>query len=284
MTSSCIGVVAPFSTEEAIVAGPLLAAVEEVVAAIRSGRSVCSLATTRRDPDARPRSSPSCSPTPGCLGLVGPKNSGSALVAAPLAAAAGPAAGAAVRHGRRADRERRTGLPAVRSRPGDRGGGRRPRRRARRGAAGGARRRHRLRAGPRGRRGDAAARSVGFGDAHERRRRRTVAFLAMGEVEQAVLMRRLRDDGYGGAFLSAEGGPGAPIAALAGDAAEGSLAALPRHAGDGTLGVRGRSRRRRPDPARRRRGWRRTRSAPGRSTARPDASRSRPPVSATASA
>ena len=49
-----------------------------------------------------------------------------------------------------------------------------------------------------------------------------VAFLAMGEVEQAVLMRRLRDADYGGAFISAEGGPDAPIAALAGNAAEGS--------------------------------------------------------------
>ncbi len=54
-----------------------------------------------------------------------------------------------------------------------------------------------------------------------------VAFLAMGEVEQAVLMRRLRDDGYGGAFISAEGGPDAPIAALAGDAAEGSWLLYP---------------------------------------------------------
>jgi ABC-type branched-subunit amino acid transport system substrate-binding protein len=44
----------------------------------------------------------------------------------------------------------------------------------------------------------------------------------MGEVEQAALMIELRAGGYGGQFVSAEGGPQAPLPALARGAAEGA--------------------------------------------------------------
>ena len=52
-------------------------------------------------------------------------------------------------------------------------------------------------------------------------------FLAMGEVEQSALMRELRTGGYRGELISAEGGPDAPIAALAGPAAEGAWLLYP---------------------------------------------------------
>ena len=84
----CIGVVAPFSTEEAIVAGPLLAAVEQVVDA--SGQPVRVIARDDgRDPSRAAEAVAAILAEPGCIGLVGPKNSGSALAAAPLASAAG---------------------------------------------------------------------------------------------------------------------------------------------------------------------------------------------------
>ena len=53
------------------------------------------------------------------------------------------------------------------------------------------------------------------------------AFLAMGEVEQAALMGELRAGGFVGDFISAEGGPDAPIATLAGPAAEGAWLLYP---------------------------------------------------------
>ena len=49
----------------------------------------------------------------------------------------------------------------------------------------------------------------------------------MGEVEQSALMRELRAGGYRGELISAEGGPGAPIADLAGSAAEGAWLLYP---------------------------------------------------------
>ena len=115
----CIGVVAPFSTEEAIVAGPLLAAVE-------AGRRRVRPVRHRDRPRRRARSLRAAEAVaailaePGCLGVVGPKNSGCALVAAPLAAAAGvplvlPCATADELTG-----ERRRRLPALRARPLDR--------------------------------------------------------------------------------------------------------------------------------------------------------------------
>jgi ABC-type branched-subunit amino acid transport system substrate-binding protein len=52
-------------------------------------------------------------------------------------------------------------------------------------------------------------------------------FLAMGEVEQAERMRALRAAGCAAVFVSAEGGPGAPLPDLAGDAAEGAWLLYP---------------------------------------------------------
>ena len=88
MAGLCIGVVAPFSTEEAIVAGPLLDAVKRVVTHPPSP-SGSSPATMRVTPSRAARAVAAILAEPGCIGVVGPKNSGSALAAAPLAAAAG---------------------------------------------------------------------------------------------------------------------------------------------------------------------------------------------------
>ena len=224
MTSSCIGVVAPFSTEEAVVAAPMLAAVEEVVAAIDPGVRVLAR-DDARDPERAAAVVAELLATPGCLGLVGPKNSGSALVAAPLAAAAGLAL---VLPCATADQLTASGAPVFRLCAPDRATAAAAVALA---AELGAVRLAVLADDTAYGQGlaaavSAAARSVGLAtqttvDAT------AVAFLAMGEVEQAVLMRRLRDDGYGGVFVSAEGGPDAPIAALAGDAAEGSWLLYP---------------------------------------------------------
>ena len=224
MTSSCIGVVAPFSTEEAVVAAPMLAAVEEVVASIDPSVRVLAR-DDARDPERAAAVVAELLATPGCLGLVGPKNSGSALVAAPLAAAAGlplvlPCA--------TADGLTASGAPVFRLCAPDRATAAAAVALA---AELGATRLAVLADDTAYGQGlaaavSAAARSVGLAT-HTNVDATAVAFLAMGEVEQAVLMRRLRDDGYGGAFVSAEGGPGAPIAALAGDAAEGSWLLYP---------------------------------------------------------
>jgi ABC-type branched-subunit amino acid transport system substrate-binding protein len=57
-------------------------------------------------------------------------------------------------------------------------------------------------------------------------------FLAMGEVEQAEAMRALRAGGCAATFVSAEGGPGAPLPDLAGDAADGAWLLYPGTATD----------------------------------------------------
>ena len=225
MTSSCIGVVAPFSTEEAVVAAPMLAAVEEVVAAIDPSVRVLAR-DDARDPERAAAVVAELLATPGCLGLVGPKNSGSALVAAPLAAAAGlplvlPCA--------TADELTASGAPVFRLCAPDRAtAAAAVALAAELGAARGSR--CSPTTPPTGRASRPRWPTPPGRSAWRRTRRvdaTAVAFLAMGEVEQAVLMRRLRDDGYGGAFISAEGGPDAPIAALAGDAAEGSWLLYP---------------------------------------------------------
>ena len=79
----CIGVVAPFSTEEAIVAGPLLAAVE--ASSPRPVEPVRVIARDDgRDPERAAEAVAAIIAEPGCIGVVGPKNSGCALAAAPL--------------------------------------------------------------------------------------------------------------------------------------------------------------------------------------------------------
>jgi branched-chain amino acid transport system substrate-binding protein len=57
-------------------------------------------------------------------------------------------------------------------------------------------------------------------------------FLAMGEVEQAERMRALRAAGCRAVLVSAEGGPGAPLPELAGDAADGAWLLYPGAATD----------------------------------------------------
>ena len=220
----CIGVVAPFSTEEAIVAGPLLAAVRQVVEA--SGHPVRVIARDDgRDPARAADAVAEILSEPGCIGLVGPKNSGSALAAAPLAAAAGlplvlPCATADELTGEGGVVFRMCAPDALTARAAielvieldvgrlavladETAYGQ--------GLAG------KLRA---------AAEEAGVAIA-EGPARADAAFLAMGEVEQAVVMGELRASGYAGALISAEGGPDAPIAALAGPAAEGAWLLYP---------------------------------------------------------
>jgi branched-chain amino acid transport system substrate-binding protein len=213
----CIGVVAPFSTEEAIVAGPLLAAVQGVVDT--SEQAVRIIASDDgRDPVRAAEMVASILAERGCIGLVGPKNSGSALAAAPLAAAAGlplvlPCATAdeltteegvvfrmcapdRVTAAAAAELAAELGIERLAVLADDTAYGR--------GLAA------KVRAAAKELRIDVAD-AAGAMDA---------AFLAMGEVEQAALMVELRDGGFDGDFISAEGGPDAPIISLAGPAAE----------------------------------------------------------------
>jgi len=215
----CIGVVAPFSTEEAIVAGPLLAAVRAVVAS--AGLDVRVIVhDDGRDPARAADAIRALAAEPGCIGVVGPKNSGSAAAAAPLAAAAGlplvlPCATADDLTGetrtvfRLCATDRATAAAAatlatelgivrlaVLADGTAYGQGLAGAVRAAADAA-----------------GARCTESVAGADG---------AFLAMGEVEQAELMQQLRADGYRGPLISAEGGPDAPIARLAGPAAEGA--------------------------------------------------------------
>jgi ABC-type branched-subunit amino acid transport system substrate-binding protein len=220
----CIGVVAPFSTEEAIVAEPLLAAVRSVVDA--SGQPVRIIARDdRRDPALAAEVVTAILAERGCIGLVGPKNSGSALAAAPLAAAAGlplvlPCAtadeltaddGAVFRMcapdrltaDAAAELAAELGVDRLAVVSDDTAYGQGLAAKVRAAASA---------------RGIDVADSTGGTEA---------AFLAMGEVEQATLMVQLRDRGFDGEFISAEGGPDAPIAALAGPAAEGAWLLYP---------------------------------------------------------
>src|SRR5262245_50866665 len=221
----CLGVVAPFSTEEAIVAGPLLAAVEGAVAA--SGQPVRVIARDDgRDPERAAEAVAAIIGEPGCIGIVGPKNSGCALAAAPLASTAGvplvlPCATADGLTGadgavfRLCAPDRATASAAIELA---------------------------------GELGVARLAVIADDTAYGQGLARTIAaaavevegiavvedpadadaaFLAMGEVEQAVLMAKLRQDGFAGAFISAEGGPDAPIAGLAGAHAEGAWLLYP---------------------------------------------------------
>jgi branched-chain amino acid transport system substrate-binding protein len=220
----CIGVVAPFSTDERIVAEPLLAAVEAVVAA--SGSAVTVVARDDgRDPARAADAVAEIVAMPGCIGIVGPKNSGTALAAAPIAAAAGvplllPCATANELTGsdglvfRLCAPDRATAAAAI-----ELGGELGVDRLAvladdtayGQGLAAQVR---------------TAATSVGVALVDDTHRAGAV-FLAMGEVEQAPLIGELRAGGFAGELISAEGGPDAPIAGLAGPAAEGAWLLYP---------------------------------------------------------
>jgi branched-chain amino acid transport system substrate-binding protein len=220
----CIGVVAPFSTEEAIVAGPLLAAVEGAVAS--SAQPVRVIARDDgRDPERAAEAVAAIIAEPGCIGVVGPKNSGCALAAAPLAAAAGvplvlPCATADGLTGtdgvvfRLCAPDRATAAAAIEL-AGELGVARLTV------VADDTAYGQGLAATI-----AAAAEAAGITLIDESSNAEA-AFLAMGEVEQATLMAELRRGGFAGAFISAEGGPDAPIAALAGSHAEGAWLLYP---------------------------------------------------------
>jgi branched-chain amino acid transport system substrate-binding protein len=220
----CIGVVAPFSTEEAIVAGPLLDAVKGVVAAAAQPVKIIA-SDDERDPSRAARAVAAILAEPGCIGIVGPKNSGSALAAAPFAVAAGiplvlPCA--------TADELTDEGGVVFRLCAPDRLT-----------AAAAAELALGLGIGRLAVLADGTAYGQGLArkvrdaagtlgiDVSDEAAGSDAAFLAMGEVEQAVLMVELRAGGFHGDFLSAEGGPDAPIAALAGPAAEGAWLLYP---------------------------------------------------------
>jgi branched-chain amino acid transport system substrate-binding protein len=225
--SGCIGVVAPFSTEESIVADPLLAAVEAVVAASGSGVEVVACDDARR-PDRAAAAVAELVARGDCLGVVGPKNGGCALAAVPVATAAGlplllPCAtadrltdGAAVVF-RLCAPDRLTAAAAIDL------------------VAGLSVDRLAVVADdtPYGQalavavRAAASGSTIEIGEAVDTVADAGAAFLAMGEVEQAAVMAELRGAGYRGTFVSAEGGPDAPIAALAGPAAEGAWLLYP---------------------------------------------------------
>ena len=220
----CIGVVAPFSTEEAVVAGPLLAAVEEVVAT--SNQSVRVIVhDDGRDPSRAAEGVATILAEPGCIGVVGPKNSGCALAAAPLATRAAvplllPCATAdeLTSDGgvvfRLCAPDRLTAAAAIEL-AGNLGIERlaviADETEYGLGLAGKVR---------------AAAKAANL-DLVDGPSDAGAVFLAMGEVEQSALMRELRAGGYRGELISAEGGPDAPIAALAGPAAEGAWLLYP---------------------------------------------------------
>lgn len=224
MTASCIGFVAPLTSAEAVVAAPMLEAVEAVVAG--SGTDVRVIACDDgRDAARAVAAVEALLAEPGLLGIVGPKNSGSALAAAPLTRAAGVAMllpcatadelttpGGAIFRLCAADAATAAAAAGLAVELGverlavfadDTAYGRGLAQRVRTAAD---------------RAGMTVTESVDDTGA---------AFLAMGEVEQAVLMRQLRDGGYAGALMSAEGGPGAPVVDLAGPAAEGAWLLYP---------------------------------------------------------
>jgi ABC-type branched-subunit amino acid transport system substrate-binding protein len=228
----CIGVVAPFSSAERVVAGPLLSAVEETVAA--SGLPIRVVARDDgREPALAADAVAEIVAMAGCIGLVGPKNSGCALAAAPIAAAAGtplmlPCATADEltvgddyegdgvvfrlcapdRLTARAaiDLVGELGIDRLAVLADDTAYGQGLAAKVRAAAT--------------------STTSVRI-ELTDDARGAGAAFLAMGEVEQAALMGELRADGFAGELISAEGGPDAPIAKLAGPAAEGAWLLYP---------------------------------------------------------
>lgn len=202
----------------------MLAAVEHVVATTWPAVRVVAL-DDGRVPDRAVAAVESLIATAGCLGVVGPKNSGSAIAAAPIAAAAGlplvlpcatsdqlTADGGVVFRLCAADRTTAAaavelaidlGVATLAVRTDDTEYGRN------------------LAAAV-----DAAAAKRGLRTRPDEADS-DAAFLAMGEVEQAALMIDLRASGYRGHFLSAEGGPRAPLPQLAGSAAEGAWLLYP---------------------------------------------------------
>jgi branched-chain amino acid transport system substrate-binding protein len=219
-----IGFVAPLASGEAVVARPMLAAVRRgaALAAARHGTRVAVVARDdRRDPALAAELVAELAADPAVAGVVGPKNSGCARAAAPVAAAAGlplvlPAATADDLCGlgdgwvfRLCATDRATAEAAA----------------ALCGRLGVARLAVLADQTPYGL-GLAAAVRAAAGRAGVRvvaeLQQADCAFHAMGEVEQAEAIRAARAAGFAGVLLGAEGGPGAALAELAGPAAEGA--------------------------------------------------------------
>ena len=223
-----IGFVAPLSSGEAVVAVPMLEAVRRGAAsaagaARRCGASVEVLALDdRRDPERAAELVGRLAPDPSVIGVVGPKNSGCARAAIPVARAAGlplllPAA--------TADDLCRLGagwvfrLCATDAATADAAAALCLR-------LGVARLAVIADATPYG-----AGLAAGVGRAalalgievRERLDGCAAVFHAMGEVEQAEAIRAARAAGFEGALLGAEGGPGAELPTLSGPAAEGAF-------------------------------------------------------------
>jgi branched-chain amino acid transport system substrate-binding protein len=223
-----IGFVAPLSSGEAVVAVPMLEAVRRGAAsaagaARRCGATVQVLALDdQRDPERAAGLVGRLAADPSVIGVVGPKNSGCARAAIPVARAAGlplllPAATAddlcrlgggwafrlCATDAATADAAAalclRLGIGrlAVIADATPYGIG--------------------LAAGV-----GAAARAVGI-EVGDRLDGCGAVFHAMGEVEQAQAIRAARAAGFQGALLGAEGGPGAALPALAGPDAEGAF-------------------------------------------------------------
>jgi len=216
-----IAVIGPLGSAERIVAQPMLTAVRAAVhgaGPVFGGRVAVRELDDRRDPELAVRLVERCIEDPDVIGVVGPKNSGSALAAQELACGSGlplllPAATAdtLAGHGttlRMCAPDAATAAAAARLVAGLRvqrlwveadvtAYGQRLASAVRTEAA---------------RIALPLATSVEAADA---------AFLAMGEVEQSARIVALRAQGYEGELIGAEGGPGAPLAELAGQAGDG---------------------------------------------------------------
>jgi branched-chain amino acid transport system substrate-binding protein len=242
-----IGFVAPLGGPEGVVARPMLEAAREGAA----GRAEVLAIDDGRDPARAARAVADLAADRRCVGVVGPKNSGSVSAAAPIAAAAGlplvlpcatnddltgvgvvfrlcatdsataaAAVALVVREGLEPlavladDTAYGRGLAAAVRTAASRAGvavADDPSHRKSGGAV-----------------TDGAVRRAGVAVADGSSHRRAGAvFLAMGEVEQAEQMRVLRAAGCEAAFVSAEGGPGAPLPDLAGPAADGAWLLYP---------------------------------------------------------
>jgi ABC-type branched-subunit amino acid transport system substrate-binding protein len=226
-----IGFVAPLSSGEAVVAVPMLEAVLRgagaAAAAAGIARRLGATVEVRpldddRDPARAAELVGRLAADPSVIGVVGPKNSGCARAAIPVARAAGlplllPAATAD-------DLCRLGGGWVFRLCATDAAT-----------AAAAAALCLRLGVGRLAVVADAtpygaglaaavadAARAAGI-EVGERLNGRDAVFHAMGEVEQAEGIRAARAAGFQGALLGAEGGPGAELPALAGPAAEGAF-------------------------------------------------------------
>lgn len=222
-----IAVIGPLDSPEALVARSMLTAVRATVHAagpVFGGRVAVRELDDGRDPELAVRLVERCIDDPDVIGVVGPKNSGSALATRELACSAGlplllPAATADALSGpgtslRMCAPDAATAAAAAQLASGlrarslwvesdDSAYGQRLAIAVRSAAA---------------RRQIPLAIAVEGADA---------AFLAMGEVELAARLKALRTHGYPGAVIGAEGGPGASLAVLAGDVAEGTWQLYP---------------------------------------------------------